>query len=231
MRELTIIIMKYQIELSLEILAGAPDLKVIQIEAALTNSATSDLLKQELEKAADSYASLVTIDKVNKRPGIAATRAAYKSLGKDPNRYRPSAEALCRRIVNGKGLYYISTLVDVINLLSIHTGYSIGGFDADKIQGDRLVLGVGKEGEVFNAIGRGVLNIAGLPVYRDSYGSIGTPTSDEERTKITDSTSRLLMLVNVYGDDVSVDETVNMARDLLSRHAALEDFQWQIVAR
>ena len=61
--------------------------------------------------------------------------------------------------------------------------YSIGGFDADKFVGDTLTLGVGRAGEPYEGIGRGLLNIEGLPVYRDAEGGVGTPTSDNERTK------------------------------------------------
>lgn len=89
-------------------------------------------------------------------------RQAYKRLGKDPNRYRPSSEALRRRILRELPLYKVDTLVDLINLVSIRSGYSIGGFDADKIAGGSLVLGVGREGEIYHGIGRGELNIAGL---------------------------------------------------------------------
>ena len=74
--------------------------------------------------------------------------------------------------------------MDLINLVSLKTRYSIGGFDADKVEGD-VMLGVGKADEKFEAIGRGMLNIEGLPVYRDDIGAIGTPTSDEERTSRT----------------------------------------------
>ena len=70
--------------------------------------------------------------------------------------------------MRGIPLYQIDTLVDLINLVSLRTGHSIGGFDADKIQGTHLELGIGKAGEPFEGIGRGVLNIEGLPVYRDS---------------------------------------------------------------
>lgn len=93
---------------------------------------------------------------------IHATREAYKKCGKDPSRYRPSGEALCRRILRGISLYQIDTLVDLINLVSIRFGYSIGGFDADKIVGDALVLGIGKAGEPYEGIGRGELNIEGM---------------------------------------------------------------------
>ena len=86
-------------------------------------------------------------------------------------------------MLQGKELYQIDTLVDLVNLASIAFGYSIGGFDADKFVGDTLTLGIGREGEPYEGIGRGMLNIAGLPVYRDAQGGVGTPTSDNERTK------------------------------------------------
>ena len=107
------------------------------------------------------------MEDIKLQPAIAATREAYKRCGKDPGRYRPSAEALRRRLMRGIPLYQIDTLVDLINLVSLRTGYSIGGFDADKIQGKTLELGIGKSGEPFEGIGRGILNIEGLPVYRD----------------------------------------------------------------
>lgn len=77
-------------------------------------------------------------------------------------------------------------------------GYSIGGFDADKIVGDALVLGIGKAGEPYEGIGRGELNIEGMPVYRDAVGGIGTPTSDNERTKLELGTTHLLTIINGY---------------------------------
>lgn len=191
--------------LSNKIRSAAPGLKVLQVEAVLTNPPTSDRLWNKIESASEWLKANFRIEDIKNRPAIAATRAAYKALGKDPNRYRPSAEALCRRILNGKGIYRLNTLIDAINLLSIETGYSIGGFDADKISGDTLTLSVGLENEPFDAIGRGQLNIGGLPVYRDQLGPIGTPTSDVERTKLSPETTRLLMLVNIYADDEEGD--------------------------
>ena len=198
---------------------AAPGLKVIQICATCSNNPTSDLLWNEIEEECQRIESSYRIEEINKRPGIAATRLAYKALGKDPNRYRPSSEAMCRRIVNGKGLYRLTTLIDVINLVSIASGYSIGGFDADKIKGDVLTLDAGTHEDIFNGIGRGTLNIAGLPVYRDIVGGIGTPTSDEERTKLTADTTHLLMLVNIYGEEMGVEETIGMIKSCLELHA------------
>ncbi|HCP43966.1 MAG TPA: hypothetical protein DIT83_10675, partial [Barnesiella intestinihominis] len=159
-----------------------------------------------------------------------ATRKAYRSFGKDPNRYRVSSEALCRRIIRGLGIYRIDTLVDLINLVSVRSGYSIGAFDADRIEGDTLVLGVGKEGEIFRGIGRGILNIEGLPVYRDDKGGIGTPTSDEERTKITLDTKNLFVIINAYGEEIPLDETIAFTTELLRKYASAENIRTDIVS-
>lgn len=196
----------------------APQLQVVAIEADVINCDTPDDLWTELTQEALHIAQLYDLSQINKRPGIAATRAAYKALGKEPNRYRPSSEALCRRAVKGMELYRINVLVDIINLISMRSGYSIGGFDADCIQGDLLRLGAGRAGEVFNAIGRGQLNIEGLPLYRDAVGGIGTPTSDEERTKLSIATRRLLMCINIYQEEMPVGDVVNLSRNLLERY-------------
>ena len=213
-----------------DILSVAPQLQVIKVEASVSNGPTSDLLWQELLAEGERIRNVYDMPMINKRPGIAATRQAYKSLGKEPNRYRPSSEALCRRLVKGMELYRTLTLIDLINLLSVRSGYSIGGFDADKIQGDTLRLGAGREGEPFEAIGRGLLNIASLPIYRDEIGGIGTPTSDEERTKLSEDTTKLLMCINIYGEELSVDDTITLTTDLLIRHANATDINIEIIS-
>lgn len=197
---------------------AAPSLEVVTVEADVDNVATDDELWQLLLAEGERVRATYAMADIARRPAIAATRAAYKALGKEPNRYRPSSEALCRRLVKGMELYRINALVDIINLISVRSGYSIGGFDADKIEGDRLRLGAGSEGEPFEAIGRGELNIASLPIYRDAVGGIGTPTSDNERTKLDISTRRLLMCINIYGVEMSADDTVELTRELLERY-------------
>lgn len=198
---------------------AAPELKVLTIEAEVTNPDTSDELWNELCNEGNLVKNKFAMEQINKRPAIAATRIAYKNLGKEPNRYRPSAEALCRRLVKGMELYRINTLVDIINLISVRSGYSIGGFDAHMIKGDTLTLGAGRADEKFEAIGRGILNIEHLPVYRDETGAIGTPTSDTERTKLTSSTTKLLMCINVYGEEMPVNEVIEYSTYLLRHYA------------
>ena len=103
-------------------------------------------------------------------------------------------------------------------------GYSIGGFDADKFVGDTLTLGVGRKDEPYEGIGRGILNIEGMPVYRDAEGGVGTPTSDHERTKIELGTTHLLTLINGYdGNRDTVAANAQFIKDLLERHAEGHD--------
>ena len=217
-----------QIELSTEIKTACPELTVLTIACRVKNSPSDGALWQEIAAEEAAVKAACRLEEVNKWAPIKATRTAYKRLGKDPNRYRPSAEALRRRILRELPLYRIDTLVDLINLVSIRTGYSIGGFDADKIEG-ALTLGVGREGERYEGIGRGLLNIAGLPVYRDQVGGIGTPTSDEERTKISLETTSLLMIINGYSGSEGLKEAGDYALDLLRRYASAENVEVSVI--
>jgi DNA/RNA-binding domain of Phe-tRNA-synthetase-like protein len=168
----------------------------------------------------ERFRSELTTESLKEQSGIAATRRVYKACGKDPSRYRPASEALIRRMLQGKELYQINTLVDLINLASIAYGYSIGGFDAGKFVGDTLTLGIGREGEPYEGIGRGMINIHGLPVYRDAEGGVGTPTSDHERTKITMDTRHLVVLINGYdGKAERVEANARFIQELLRRYA------------
>lgn len=198
-------------------------------ELDVCNSEPDERLWQEIADEEKAVRETVKLEQINKWLPIQATRQAYKRLGKDPNRYRPSSEALRRRILRGLPLYKVDTLVDLINLVSIRSGYSIGGFDADKIAGGSLVLGVGREGEIYHGIGRGELNIAGLPVYRDAVGGVGTPTSDEERTKIGLDTTHLLMIINGYSGLEGLEAAGKYAVGLLSKYVSAINMEAELV--
>ena len=207
-----------------EIRSVCPDFVGAAVYATFRNSEFSAPLWDEINRFLDDYRKKYTVDSLKEMPSIQATRQVYKLCGKDPSRYRPSGEALVRRTLQGKDLYRVSTSVDLINLASIAYGYSIGGFDADKIVGDELVLGVGKEGEPYEGIGRGMLNIQGLPVYRDAVGGIGTPTSDNERTRMELSTTHLLAIVNGYdGNRAEVEACAQYILELMQQFAASDE--------
>ena len=220
-----------KIEVDERILSVCPNIKIGLIRANVTNTSTCDSLWNEILEASDWVRESFELLEINARPGVSATRMVYKSFGKDPNRYRVASEALCRRIIRGLGLYRLTALVDLINLVSIRSGYAISGLDADKIEGEILSLGIGQEGEQYEGIGRGLLNICGMPVYRDSRGGVATPTSDEERTKITEDTKCVQININGYGPDMPMDEAVDMVVDLLKRYANASNIETDIVDR
>lgn len=210
----------YNITVSEEIKKACPAFRGVAVYAKVINTPFCEELWKEIDAFTEELTATTRPDDIKSQPAIAATREAYKRCGKDPSRYRPSAEALRRRLMRGLTLYRIDTLVDLINLVSLRTGYSIGGFDADKIQGIDLELGIGRAEEPFEGIGRGVLNIEGLPVYRDAVGGIGTPTSDNERTKMDLGTRHILAVVNGYGGQEGLQEAACMIQDLLRKYAA-----------
>lgn len=189
----------------------------------------ADLIAEIAQQCAAMEAKLTNED-IHKNIPILDTRNAYKALGKEPSRYRPSAEALFRRVLNGKGLYHVNNVVDLLNLVSISTGFSIGGWDADQIEGDTITLGIGKKDEPYAAIGRGQMNIEFFPTFRDAKGAFGTPTSDSERTMITPKTKQFLMLFYGFGGKEGLFEASKQAVDLLEKYGnskQSEDFRIQ----
>ena len=204
---------------SKEIEAVCPGFVGACLSADVENSDYSQGLWDEIGELSEQYRRELTTESVKEMSGIAATRKVYRACGKDPSRYRPASEALIRRVLQGKALYQIDTLVDLINLASMAYGYSIGGFDGAKFVGDTLTLDIGKAGEPYEGIGRGMLNIEGLPVYRDEQGGVGTPTSDNERTKIGIDTRRLVVLINGYdGQEERVVANAQFIQELLRKY-------------
>lgn len=202
-----------------EIEKVCPEFVGASVEAEVVNTEFCAELWAEIHALGERLKGELTTETLKEIKSINATRRVYRACGKDPSRYRPASEALIRRMLLGKELYQRDTLVDLINLASIAYGYSIGGFDADKFVGDTLTLGIGREGEPYEGIGRGMINIHGLPVYRDAEGGVGTPTSDHERTKMTLETTHLLVLINGYdGNEKRVLENALYIQDLLRKY-------------
>lgn len=219
----------FEVELEPIIKEKWPDYRAIIIESDITTSPTSDDLWSKIEEISQQIRRSYELSEINKRSEIAAIRNAYKKFGKDPNRYRPSSDALCRRIVKDMPLYRTLNIIDLINYLSVKYGNSIGGFDADKIEGSRIKFGVGVENEPYTGIGRGELNITGMPVWRDSEGGFGTPTSDHERTKISGSTSRLLMTIHFFEKESSLEDILKETEEMLINFASAKNIKFRII--
>lgn len=211
----------HRIRIAPEVMAVFPDLTIGWLEGNIINSSGNPELWKLIGEKSETISKSMDEESIRKVDGISAGKKAYRQLGKDPNRYRLSAEALMRRVAKGKGLYSISAAVDALNLVSLTTGITIGGFDSEKINGN-IELGIGLPGEEFIAIGRGPLNVENLPVYRDQIGAIGNPTSDSERTQIDLATKKVLMLITGFYGNEGIDQTLDQLQSLLTRYCECE---------
>ena len=115
-------------------------------------------------------------------------------------------------------LYYVNNIVDINNLISLHTCYSVGTYDLDKINGN-ITFTVGKENERYEGIGRGSINLENLPVFEDVEGKFGSTTSDSVRAMISDDTTHILMNIIAFEEDKYLKEYILHAKQLLEKYA------------
>lgn len=216
------------IRIDQELTQKIPNLQLACIECSVEFEKKNTTLWQEIEQKITELNAQLKTEAISQLPAIAASRQAYKACGKDPARYRLSAEALLRRVVKQKNLYQISNIVDIVNLISISTGFSIGGYDADKIKGT-ITMGIGRASEAYRGIGRGELNIEFMPVFRDELGAFGSPTSDSERTAVNENTKRFLMIIIDFGSQELFSAAIQQAENLLKQFAHAKDFKIEIV--
>jgi len=206
------------ISISPEILEKCPALALGCWEGNVVVETERTDLWERIDRDLEALASRMEVADIHGLPEIHATRTAYKACGKEPSRYRPSAEALLRRVLKGKGLYRVNNVVDALNLVSVTSGFSIGGFDLERVEG-KVELGIGRENEPYAAIGRGELNIAHLPLLRDQQGAFGTPTSDSNRTMVRPETKRFWMVIYAFDGSERVQAALDMASELLGQFA------------
>jgi DNA/RNA-binding domain of Phe-tRNA-synthetase-like protein len=183
----------------------------------------------ELNKCEQAILRVPEPRAVLESPQILATRAAYKALGKDPARYRGSAEALLRRVIAGKSLPRINAVVDIINLVSVESRLSIGLYDLAHVQGD-IVFRAGRAGETYKGIGKYDLNLEGLPVFCDALGPHGSPTSDSERTMVTSETKHVLAVIISFGGKEGLDRWTQRMSELFAQYASGNNCDTQIIS-
>lgn len=206
-----------EIFISNELKSRCPNLRLGCILADVIVAESNSSLILEINEHVELVQKSLLIENISKLPAIEASRRAYKACGKDPARYRLSAEALLRRVVSWKGIYQINNVVDQLNLVSITSGFSIGGYDAEQIQGN-IYFGIGRAEEPYTGIGRGELNIENLPVFRDVQGAFGTPTSDSKHTEVTCETKKFLMILIDFGGDDQLRSAVQKSIGLLEKY-------------
>ena len=212
------------VSVSEKIKTCVPGIILSCIESSVSVIKKNNELWSEIEQYISDLSVSLQIEDISRLPAIAASRRAYKLCGKDPARYRLSAEALLRRIVQGKGLYRVNNEVDLLNLVSVRYNFSIGGYDAAKIQGN-VTFDIGNKGEIYEGIGRGMLNIESLPVFRDNIGAFGSPTSDSVRTSVSLDTWRFLMIIIDFEESELLEKSTDLAVRLLKKYANAKNIE------
>ncbi len=171
---------------------GAARIGILQMDG-LRVQESPDELKAMLNGLADESARKYKDQALGEIATVQKIRAIFHRAGLDPTRYRPSSESLLRRAVKGKGLYFINSIVDLINYFSLKTLWPIGLYDADKLK-PPITWRIGREGESYEGIGRDRLNLAHFPLLADEEGPFGSPISDSMRTRVTQDCTRILWI-------------------------------------
>src|SRR5208282_869172 len=192
--------------------------------AEVSTGATPEGLDQELRVCEEKILKLAEPKAVLESAQVLATRAAYKALGKDPARYRGSAEALLRRVIAGKALPRINAVVDVINLVSVESRLPVGLYDLAQVQGD-IVFRPGRAGETYKGIGKYDLNLEGLPLFADDAGPHGSPTSDSERTMVMLATKQVIAIIISFGGADGLERWAERLSEMLKQYASGRNIQ------
>lgn len=212
-----------------ELKAKCPKANLGCVEAAVSTQATPADLDQALRACEERIAKMSDPRSVLEAPAILATRSGYKALGKDPARYRGSAEALLRRLIAGKGLPRINSVVDVINLVSVESRLPIGLYDLAQVEG-AIEFRAGRAGETYKGIGKYDLNLEGLPLFADAKGPHGSATSDSERTMVTLNTTRVLAILVSFAGPAGLEQWTTRLGELLELHGSGNDLEKWIVS-
>jgi DNA/RNA-binding domain of Phe-tRNA-synthetase-like protein len=198
-----------------------PGVKLGVVEADGVLVAPSDTeLVHEIDQICARLRSKFTVETAAESEAVLAVRAMFRRWGVDPSKYRPSSEALLRRVVQGKGLYNISNVVDLSNLGSIEAGWPYGLYNRAKIS-PPIALRHGTAEEKYEGIGRRVWHLAGRPVLADTEGPFGSPISDSTRTQIAESVSEVLtvLFVPAGASEAAIQEAMEKQAKRLSAYA------------
>lgn len=177
----------------------APELKsaarigLIQIDGVCVQE-SSEELKRLLDEAAAAAVAQYGDRAAGEIPAVQAVRRIFHKSGVDPTRYRPSSEALLRRVLKFKELYLVNSAVDLVNYFSLTTLWPMGLFDTRLIK-PPVVFRSGRGGETYQGIGREMLNLEGFPLLADSDGPFGSAISDSMRTRVTEVAASVLWVI------------------------------------
>jgi len=158
-----------------------------------------DLARLRADVAARARASH-TLEGLAEHPTVAGLRRLYRRAGTDPTRYRPSSEALLRRLLKGEELPEIHPLVDLNNCLSAELAVPACVMDTRFLR-PPFVFRAGGAGESYESL-RGPFNLEGKPLLVDGDGPCDTPITGGVRVKVREDTTRVWLVAYVPAEVV-----------------------------
>ncbi len=164
----------------------------------LENQTENRALWTEIEQLAEEYRAHFSAPS-EALELLKPARRLYHTFGMEPTRYRPSSEALLRRVLKNKPLYRINSIVDTANYCSLAFLLPIGLYDTKKIEG-KIEIRIGRKGEQYDGIRKDIIHLSGKLVVADDLGPFGNPSSDSLRTSVNTNTRNILMILFAPGD-------------------------------
>jgi DNA/RNA-binding domain of Phe-tRNA-synthetase-like protein len=205
----------------MQIAIELPDVKLGVVEAeGLRVAPAEEALARLMDDLGDRKRREFTVESLADAEPVRAVRAMFRAWDMDPSKYRPSSEALLRRIVQGKGLYRVSNVVDIGNVGSIETGWPFGCYDRSRIR-PPILFRHGTASERYEGIGKHTWHLEGRPVLADADGPFGSPISDSTRTMITEAVRDALIIIYAPSSapDASIESAASRLRERLAEFA------------
>jgi len=189
--------MDSRIEIANDLMQKFPDLRVLLFEVRGVRVSDLDSRLEEFKEQA--YADVrhrFTLEGLKDEPVFRAYRSFFWRIGIDPTKIRPAAEALIRRVLGGRPLPRINTVVDAYNLASMTTCIALAAFDTSKLEG-QLVMRFAINGEEFVGIGmdKPLVTVGGEIVMADEARLVAIyPYRDADYSRITLQTKNLMFI-------------------------------------
>lgn len=108
----------------------------VVVAREVANAESPPQLVELLRLAEASVRERIGQGEVTSHPRIAAWREAFRSMGIKVSEFRPSMEAMARRVLNNHELPSINALVDIGNVISLRHLVSVGGHATDVMTQD-----------------------------------------------------------------------------------------------
>ena len=167
------------------------------------------------------FRNRLKLETLKDEPHLRAYRDFYWRVGIDPTKIRPASEALLRRVLQGKELPRINTLVDAYNLASMTTHIAIAAFDGAHTHGE-IRMRLARAGEEFLGIGmEAPVVLKGVEVVcEDDEGLVAIyPYRDSHRTRATTATTdTIFMTCGVPGiERPALVEAAQTTREFVER--------------